>query len=92
MVFRYKMKKLTSAIVLLLILSFVFVSFPQIDVAEAQAAIYIRADGTVEGTDKIEKTGNLYSFTDNIDGTIIVERDDIIIDGAAYTLSANSGY
>jgi len=86
------MKKIASTIVLLLILSFVFISFPQIDVAEAQAAIYIRADGTVEGTDKIEKTGNLYSFTDNIDGTIIVERDDIIIDGAAYTLSANSGY
>lgn len=86
------MKKIASTIVLLLILSFVFVSFPQIDVAEAQAAIYIRADGSVEGTDKIEQTGNLYSFTDNIDGTIIVERDDIIIDGAAYTLSANSGY
>jgi len=86
------MKKIASTIVLLLILSFVFVSFPQIDVAKAQAAIYIRADGSVEGTDKIEQTGNLYSFTDNIDGTIIVERDDIIIDGAAYTLSANSGY
>jgi len=91
-VFRYKMKKITSTLVLLLILSFIFISLPQIEVAKAQATIYIRADGSVEGTGKIEQTGNFYSFTDNIDGSIIVERDNIIIDGAGYTLSANSGY
>jgi parallel beta-helix repeat protein len=86
------MKKITSALVLLLILSFVSVSFPQIEVVKAESTIYIRADGTVEGTSKIEQTGNFYSFTDNITGSIAVERDDIVIDGAGYTLSANSGY
>ena len=86
------MKKITSTLVLLLILSFIFISLPQIEVAKAQATIYIRADGSVEGTGKIEQTGNFYSFTDNINGSIIVERDNIIIDGAGYTLSGNSGY
>ncbi len=86
------MKKVISAIVSLLILSVIFVSFPQIEAAEAQTTIYIRVDGTVEGTGKIEQTGNFYSFTDNINGTIVVERDNIKIDGAGYTLSANSGY
>jgi len=85
------MKKITSTLVLLLILSFIFISLPQIEVAKAQATIYIRADGSVEGTGKIEQTGNFYSFTDNIDGSIIVERDNIIIDGAGYTLSGNRG-
>jgi hypothetical protein len=80
------MKKIASSIVLLLILSIIFVSFPQIEAAKAQATTYIRDDGTVEGTSKIEQTGDLYSFTDNIDGTVVVERDNITIDGAGYTL------
>jgi len=84
--------KFRTSIVLLLMLSVIVVSFPQIEVGEAQDTIYIRADGTVEGTDDIEQTGNLYSFTDNIDGTIVVERDNITINGAGYTLSANSGH
>jgi len=62
--------------------------------------IYIRADGSVEGTDKIQRVGNVYTFTDDIstgrytgsieidvDG-IIIERDDIVVDGAGYTLEA----
>ena len=85
------MKKLTLAIVSLLILS-VVVSFPQIGVAMTDKKVYIRADGTVDGTDKIEQTGNLYSFTGNITATIVVEKNDITIDGAGYTLSANSSH
>jgi len=86
------MKKVISTLVSLLILSVIFVSFPQIEGAEAQAIIYIRADGSVEGTGKIEQTGNFHSFTDNINGSIVVEIDNIVIDGSRFTLSANSGY
>jgi parallel beta-helix repeat protein len=77
---------------MLLLLSVSVVSFLQIEMVKAEDKIYIREDGTVEGTDKIEQTGNLYSFTGNISGTVFVERDNITIDGAGYTLSANSGY
>jgi len=59
---------------------------------KAEAAIYIRADGTVEGTDKIQRDGNVYTFTGKIsidrakvDG-IAVERDNIVVDGAGYSL------
>ena len=49
--------------------------------------IYIRADGSVEGTDKITSVDNVtYTFTDNIFDSIVVERDNIIIDGAGYTV------
>jgi len=48
--------------------------------------VHIRADGAVEGTDKIQQDGNTYTFTDDIFSEIVVERDNIIVDGAGYTL------
>jgi hypothetical protein len=51
------------------------------------ASIYILSDGTVEGTSSIQCNGNTYTFTDNIKGYIVVQKDDVVIDGAGYTLS-----
>lgn len=50
--------------------------------------IYIRADGSVEGTDKIHRDGDVYTFTADIQGfePIVVERDSIVIDGAGYSV------
>jgi len=53
--------------------------------------IYIRADGTVEGTDKIQRDGNVYTLTGDISGGITVQRNFTVIDGAGYTLQGN-GY
>jgi len=53
------------------------------------SSIYIRADGTVEGTDKIQRDGNIYTFTSNIFDSIVVEKDDVVIDGAGYSLQGN---
>ncbi len=80
------MKKSASVLVLLLVLSFTLVSLPEIGIVKAGGTIYIRSDGTVEGTDKIQRVGNVYSFTDNVHGGIIVERDNVVIDGAGYAL------
>jgi len=85
------MKKITT-IALLLILSFMLVSLPQITIVKAESTIYIKADGSVEGTDKIQRDGNVYTFLGNIsiDGSgidgIIVERDNIVIDGTDFAL------
>lgn len=49
-----------------------------------EPGIYIRADGSVEGTDKIQRDGNIYTFTGDVYEFIIVEKDYIIIDGAGY--------
>jgi nitrous oxidase accessory protein NosD len=51
------------------------------------ASIYILGDGTVEGTSSIQRNGNTYTFTDNIKGYIVVQKDNVVIDGAGYTLS-----
>jgi hypothetical protein len=53
---------------------------------QSAGTIYIRADGSVEGTDKIQRDGDVYTFTDNIFGSIIVERDNVVVDGAGYSL------
>jgi parallel beta-helix repeat protein len=80
-------KKSTLLLVLLLILGSATFPVLKIGMAQAEAMIYIRADGSVEGTDKIQRTGNIYSFTDNIEGIIVFERDNIVLDGAGYTLN-----
>jgi parallel beta-helix repeat protein len=85
------MRRLCTS-VLLLILCFVIVPILEIGTVKAESTIYIRANGTVEGTDKIQRDGNVYTFLGNIsvDGSgvdgVLVERDNIVIDGAGYTL------
>jgi len=54
--------------------------------SQSSGTIYIRSDGSVEGTDKIQRDGNVYTLTDNVDGSIVVEKDNIVIDGAGCTL------
>jgi parallel beta-helix repeat protein len=49
--------------------------------------IYIRPNGEVEpSTAPIERMGDTYTFKDNIFGSIIIERDNAVIDGAGFTL------
>jgi len=57
-------KKSASTLVLLLLFSVVLVSFSQIGVVKAEETIFIRANGYVDGTNKIQRVGNVYSFTD----------------------------
>jgi len=60
---------------------------------EASGTIYIRATGEVEGTDKIQRDGDIYTFTGDIDDEIVVERSNIIVDGKGHALrGAGSGY
>jgi len=57
---------------------------------EASGTIYIRADGSVDpDTAPILTVDNItYVFTDSINESIVVERDNIVVDGAGYTLQS----
>ena len=72
-------------VVIILLLSLLFVT------GEIQSvkAININEDGTIAGTDKIQRNGDIYTLTDDIFDTIRVKRDNIVIDGAGYTLDRN---
>jgi hypothetical protein len=51
--------------------------------------ITITSSGDVEGSDLIKRNGDVYTFTGDINVTIKVEKDGIIIDGAGYALSGD---
>ena len=68
------MKKIKSILFVLLVLSLVLVSIPQIAVVKAQSTIYIKGDGSVEGTDKIQREGNIYTFAGDLFDFIVVEK------------------
>ena len=80
------MKKIVLlAFVLLLLSTAVVVGFVSPVVAEG--TIYVRSDGSVDPvTAPIQRDGNVYTFTSDIFDSIIVERDNIVVDGAGYTL------
>lgn len=71
---------------LLLILFVAIVAIPNVEIVKAQGTIYIREDGSVEGTDKIQRDGTIYTFTSDIYGSLDIEKSNIILDGAGYAL------
>jgi len=55
--------------------------------AAASGDIYIRADGSIDpSTSPIQRNVDVYTFTDNIEGNIIVQGDNVVINGAGHTL------
>jgi len=83
------MKKTAIAIALGLTLLFSFLFCGTlIQPVESQSfeTIYIRDDGSVEGTNLIERHDNTYTFLNNISGSIVTSKDFITIDGSGYAL------
>ncbi len=78
-----------SIFVLILLLCSVWVAISNIEIVKANGTIYIRSDGSVEGKDKIQRDGDVYTLTGGISGGIEVERNFTVIDGAGYTLQGN---
>jgi len=89
-------KKTVSNSVLLFTLFLVYTSPLFVDVATSNLIpappptvhVYIRADGTIDpATTPIEIFGDVYVFADNLlNHTLEVQRDNIVVDGAGFTL------
>jgi parallel beta-helix repeat protein len=84
----FEMKRIVShGLMILAVLLFCTSAFVLcIQTVRASGTIHIRANGSVEGTDKIQRAGVIYTFTANINDSIVVEKSSIVIDGAGYTL------
>jgi parallel beta-helix repeat protein len=84
-------RKQVWKVILTILLVSVFPLTLGIQPVKAIGTIYIRADGSVEPpTESIQRNGDIYTLTGNItlyevDG-IVIERDNVILDGAGYTL------
>jgi parallel beta-helix repeat protein len=55
------------------------------------AGIQITPDGSVVGTDQIEKNGQNYTLLADLPQSIVVQCSSIILDGANHTLTGNGG-
>jgi parallel beta-helix repeat protein len=79
---------LTLTLILVLLLSTVAGTlFSTIASAQYTDRITISASGSVEGTDQIQRDGDTYVFKAGVSGSIVVERDNIVLDGAGYALT-----
>jgi parallel beta-helix repeat protein len=86
------LRKNVSAIMLfLLLVSTLTLAFKIQPVKAEGGTIYIRADGSVDPpTAPIRHDGNIYTFTADIyNDSIVVQRDNIVIDGKGYTLEGS---
>jgi len=85
-------KTLSGIILPLLLISSLSLVFNVKPVATGNT-IYIRSDGSVDPpTAPIQRDGDIYTFTDNINDSIVVERNNIIVDGASYTLQGTGAW
>ena len=57
--------------------------------AQFLGSVYIASDGSVVGTNSIQRNGDVYALTGNISGGIQVQKSNIVIDGAGFTVQGN---
>jgi parallel beta-helix repeat protein len=81
-------KKTASSIMLTLLLTSMLTLAFNIQPAKASGTIYIRADGSIEPpSTPISSVDNVtYTFSNNISDSIVIERDNILVDGMGYVL------
>jgi len=65
----------------------------RVEKAKAVGGIHIRADGSIDPpAAPIQRVGDTFTFTDNIHDSIVVERDNIIVDGNGYLLQGSGAF
>jgi parallel beta-helix repeat protein len=87
-------RKIFPETILMLLLITIIGSAFHIGIVSADSTIYIRADGSVDPpTAPIQRVGNTYTFTANINGPIVIQRNSILVDGNGYKVQgAGTGY
>jgi parallel beta-helix repeat protein len=85
------LKKVVSGLLFILLITSMLTLAFDVPSVKATGTIYIRADGSIDPpTAPILRQGELYTLTGNIgpcdSNGIIIERDNIILDGAGFSL------
>jgi len=85
------MKKFKSKTLFLLLLFSLSTLASESNIVRAIGFIYIRADGSVEPSMApiLNVANSTYKLTDDIHNSIVIERNDIIVDGQGYELSGS---
>jgi len=81
-----KLKVITGIVLTLFLIGMLTLAF-NIQPVKASGTIYIRADGSIDPpTAPIQRVGDVYTFTGNIYDSIVIERNNTVVDGAGHTL------
>ena len=85
-----KKTTLLMALIFVLLTGMLGIVF-RVEMVKAGGTIYIKADGSIDpSTANITTLNNvIYTFTDNINDSIVVERSNIIIDGGGHVLQGS---
>jgi parallel beta-helix repeat protein len=85
------MKSIASAFLVTLILVGTLIVILDLRSVQARGTIYIRADGSINPATANLTTADhvTYTFTGEVDDSIVVERDNIVLDGRGFTLQGN---
>jgi parallel beta-helix repeat protein len=86
-----KLHGLVGLILIVLCLSLISPFASLTEAQRNQGGVYIKEDGSIEGTDNIRQDGDTYVFTADFLGPLYVEKDDIVVDGAGYTVTGRYG-
>jgi putative cofactor-binding repeat protein len=96
-------KSLTVFLICMILLS----PFLFCDVSDAltdqlsTGAILIKSDGTIEGSDKLQRNGNVYTLTSDVyvefsnylaqelTPFLVIEKDNVVVNGAGHTVTSN---
>jgi parallel beta-helix repeat protein len=82
------MRKVLVLATLVIVLSLVTTVVKPTSSQVPLSTVFIRPDGTVyPSATSIVQSGNTYTFTDNVFAAIKIQKSNIILDGAGYTLS-----
>ena len=84
-------RKLVFLATLMLFLSGISLATLEVQRVEASGTIYIRTDGSIDPpTAELSSTDNVtYSMTGNLDSSIVIEKDNIVFDGAGYAIQGS---
>jgi parallel beta-helix repeat protein len=84
-------RKLVFLATLVLFLSGISLATLEVPRVEASGTIYIRADGSIDPpTAELSSNDNVtYSMTGNLDSSIVIEKDNIVFDGAGYAIQGS---
>jgi len=85
-------KQIVTGLALTMFLVGILASAFSIRQIKASETIYIRADGSVDpSATPIMRSGDVYTFNDSIEDSIVVQRSNIVIDGAGHDLEGMLG-
>jgi len=81
-----------ATVLALILVGFFSLTFPFSFSQENNNTIYIRGDGSIEPVSApILQEANLYTFVDNVSDSIVIERDNVVIDGEGHSVEGVGG-